>query len=207
MKNKDLKPVFVNRQNLDNMLNSYKDGAGYLQSFVNAYQSLDIGNLEKNELEQLLKDPKTFLFGKILGDRTVDLGGVKLDNEKLFDIVEKPKGLDELMSLINEHYHRKESINLRDYQINEANQVVVSEERKEALEYLNSVYLTTETQKNAHKALVSIAENLEILKNSTGGYLDMDNLKHFFKRVAVNGETNTHYWGFTLNYDRFKSIK
>lgn len=200
--------IYVDNSKISDRLNELQSKASYLNSFTDEFLKLDIGTIESEELTLLFTNPKEYVANKILGDNN-SLGDLPLDKSKLYEIVEKPLGVDAFITRIEKHLadrSMREGINLSDFFF-KANRVEIKPEKEANIKEFYSVYLINKKQHEVHKALLDIVEGLNTLQGCLGGYLDTDNLKTYLSRVAVPGEVNSNRWSFKINYEGFRKIK
>jgi hypothetical protein len=169
--------IYVDTNGLETFLQPQENRIEYFQQFVDMYNSLNTGvPLQKNDLTDLIRSPKDFIAQRLIKDETVSFGGLKLSLEKVFDIIEKPTGTDELINkIISDNQVRELMMNQRNveyFEIENENRVVINDEFLQQTQQRHTVYIKTENEAKAYKALQNIAENINKLNTlRTAGHL------------------------------------
>lgn len=68
----------------------------YFQSFVDRLQTIGVIAAD-NDLETLFKNPKAYITDKLTAGEEMKVGGLTLNKEKLFDLIDKPAGTNEII--------------------------------------------------------------------------------------------------------------
>lgn len=190
--------IYVNEQQISNLIAPQENRFDYFQQLIDMYNNLNTGVvLESNDLKALLNNPKEFVATRLIKDQEVSFGGLKLSLEKVFDIIEKPSGTDELIDkIINDNKVRELMMNQRNveyFEIENGDTVVINSEYLEKVTEQSTVYISTEKQAQAYKALQSIAENINELNGlKSRGYIqdllftDFLELNHSTGAVSIN---------------------
>jgi len=160
--------IYVNKQGIESFISPQENRLGYFQQLIDMYNNLNTGvTLEKYDLKELIERPKEFISKRLIKDQEVVFGGLKLSLEKVFDIVEKPTGTDELINkIINDNQVKELMMNQRNvsyFEIENGNTVIINTEYLKKVEEQNTVYITTEKQAQVYEALQSIADNMNKL--------------------------------------------
>ncbi|GJQ06939.1 hypothetical protein CAPN010_10970 [Capnocytophaga cynodegmi] len=144
-----------------------------------------------DDLVQMTENPKAFFVSKIVKE-PLNLNGLELNKEKVFDILSLP---DELQNVIQEIEQFKISKFFKghplykyapNFEISE-NEVLVSQTTKDETREQFTIYLTNEKQKTAHTHLKNIIENLKALKQVDKNFKDSD-LFHKYILIYNSGE-------------------
>ncbi|MBC5839210.1 hypothetical protein [Flavobacterium muglaense] len=190
--------IYVNEQQIESSIAPQENRFEYFQQLIDMYNDLNTGVvLEKNDLKALLNNPKKFVATRLIKDQEVSFGGLKLSLEKVFDIIEKPAGTDELIDkIINDNQVRELMMNQRNveyFEIKNGDTVVINSEYLHKVTEQCTVYIETEKQAQAYKALQSIVENINELNGlKSRGYIqdllftDLLELNHSTGTVAIN---------------------
>lgn len=162
--------VFVKQSEMNTQLSQIDERKEYLQVIVDMYNQADISEpLQENDLFDLVNTPKDFLIKKITKDIEFNLGGLKLDAEKVFALLEKPKGTIELL----EYIETSKSANDRTkFLYRHASQFVLidgtvelSPTALESIEQSFTVYVKDQKEKDFFDLLTSICKSINDLKN------------------------------------------
>jgi hypothetical protein len=190
--------IYVNEQQIGSSIAPQENRFEYFQQLIEMYNCLDTGvALEKGDLTGLIKNPKGFISKRLIKDQEVSFGGLKLSLEKVFDIIEKPIGTDDLINKIINDNHIKELMmnqrNVEYFEIKNGDTVVINSEYLHKVTEQCTVYIETEKQAQAYKALQSIVENINELNGlKSRGYIqdllftDLLELNHSTGTAAIN---------------------
>lgn len=149
-------------------LRQYQQQATEFKKLVDKVLKLNLQiTFAPNDLVQMTENPKAFFVSKIVKE-PLNLNGLELNKEKVFDILSLP---DELQNVIQEIEQFKISKFFNghplyryapNFEISE-NDVIVSQTTKDEIREQFTIYLTNEKQKTAHTHLKNIIENLKAL--------------------------------------------
>jgi hypothetical protein len=161
-------PIFIDENKINGLIQPQESRIAYFQELVNIFVNLNIDEpLEKTDLTALVENPKEFIAKKLIKEETLSIGGLKLNFEKMFDMIEKPKGTDDLINkIINDQQERVLLINQRNasyFEITPENEVILKTEYLEQTTEKCTVYITTENQQKAYNCLTEIAKNINEL--------------------------------------------
>ena len=190
--------IYFNQNNYDNIINEMTQKIEFLQDFVDRYNAFNLLPLNGFELQELFTNPKELLIKKITRGEKLNIGGLKMNDEKLFELLEKPKGMIELVDDLIEFSKDRTKVSfykVGNYSI-ENNKIILSEERLTAYKEANTTYLTSQNQKNAFAIIENIITSLNQLKTLTN--INVENLSNF---VLVEND------GFKFNPAGIKNIK
>lgn len=71
---------------------------------VTAYNNLGISNgLQPGDLQLMILNPEHFLYDKITNGSQSTIGGIPINKQKAFEIIEKPAGCNEFIELVRTH--------------------------------------------------------------------------------------------------------
>lgn len=169
--------IYVDESAIDALIQPQENRIEYFQKLVNMYNSLNTGvPLQKNDLTALITNPKEFVAQRLIKDEKVSFGGLNLSLEKVFDIVEKPPGTDELINkIVADAQVRELMLNQRNveyFEIENENTVILNAEFLDRATKQCTVYIKTENEAKAYEALQNIAENINKLNAlRTSGHL------------------------------------
>lgn len=90
----------TNEAQVQNELAQKNQSKAYFQPYIEKYNLLGLKPLEEKDLNLLFDNPKAFLTQQITHGESLNIGGFKMNPEKLFEIIEKPTGTDELINQI-----------------------------------------------------------------------------------------------------------
>lgn len=188
--------IFFDENKFNNLLEPQFKRLGYFQELVSMYENLNTGEpLLSEDLKALIENPKEFVAKQIVKEDTATIGGLKLNFEKVFDIIEKPVGTDELINkIINDKLIDKLNIAQRNayhFEIENGYTVILNKEYVKQITEQCTVYITSENQKKAFKILNEIAKNVNELSSlKARGYLHENLFQDYFS-VNVFTETIT----------------
>ena len=141
-------------------INQLKNAQNYFQGYLNKLISLRIKEIKSNDLVELFENPKTFITDKLTKGENLQVAGMNLNKEKVFELLEKPEGTNSLISEIeadNSDKSKREHFiwNIRNYKI-ENNEVIVTPEAIEFIADRHSVFIENEAQQLAYDKLKKI---------------------------------------------------
>lgn len=198
-------PVFVDQSSIDNQVILYEERKSFFQTLADMYGNIEnIEPLLENDLPALVNNPKQFFLNKLKCNE-LSLGGLKIEDSKAFDMVEKPTGVLELIGYI-EDSKKQQSANKyfsRHAALFAVNDGVVDIATKE-LERLNSqhtIFLNTQEEKDVYDLLMSVADKINILQETKRIWNIED--KFFTEIFKVERSTDK----VSLNYDSLRLFK
>lgn len=180
--------IFVKQSEMDAQLSQFNERKDYFQAIVNRYNQSELAEpLEVNDLYDLLNAPKLFILKKVTKGVDFNLGGIKLDDEKAFDLLEKPKGAVELVDYIEAS---KTATNSRKFFYRHANLFVIVDglveldpAELERIKTSFTVYLKTQKEKDIFDLLTSLCESINKLN-------ELERLHHIdeklFRDLIIN---------------------
>lgn len=62
------------------------------ENIISQFNSIGIGSLSPGEHNLLFINPENLMFNKVMEGKTNDINGLKVNKEKLFELLEKPEG-------------------------------------------------------------------------------------------------------------------
>lgn len=186
-------PVFVKESEINQELSQWDERRSYFQSIVNKYKALNIETpLLENDLVEMMNKPKEFLVKKFTKGNGVDFGGIKLEADKAFDLLEKPPGCIEFVEFIENsklsdspvkwYYRHAFFFNIVDGLI----EIKPAEFEKVKKQY--TVYLKSQKDKDIYDLLGSLCDSINSLnKIQHINHLD----EHIFKNlIEINPKTS-----------------
>ena len=96
----DKKLAYINQREINSALQEIEQSAKYhFQKLVDRYNSISIlPHLETNDFYDLMKTPKPFLVLKLTKGQTLNIGELQLSTEKVYDLLDRPAEVDELIN-------------------------------------------------------------------------------------------------------------
>jgi hypothetical protein len=180
------KVVYINRNKIKQELKDLERKAEYIQNIVDDYNDLGLGKLEHGELIDLFHKTKVFLSKKITGDNDLKIGNITAKPEKLYDVIEKPKGTEKLVALIEKHNSDRFKVsNYRlDRYVVEKGVVLICPNRKKQIEDFNTVKISNQKQSDVYEASLLIVQGMNKLKTLLGGRLTIE----YFEKDVIRRE-------------------
>ena len=194
-------PVFVKQSNIDETIRQWDERKDYFQSIVNRYKALNIlAPLLENDLVNMMNTPKEFIVNKITQGTDFNLGGLKLDAEKVFELVEKPAGSIEFIEFI-EASKKQNSTEKWFYRhayffIVVDGLVEIKPEEIEKIKTQNTVFLSSQKDKDIYDLLASICSEI----NNLNKLQKINNIQDTLFRELIEINSNT---GLTSIKDNF----
>lgn len=149
----------------------------YLQKFVDNATAIGV-KVDENDLQPLFANPKIFITEKLLTGENLEIGGLKLSKEKLFDLIEKPTGTTELIESILQAQSDKES---REFHVAKVgyfsvveNVVTVNAAHLELITNHNSLFIENENQKQGFEKTCEIVKLVNEINFLDGKKIDLN---------------------------------
>jgi len=182
MKNFEKVLLHTNEAQKNNELGFYLPKQKYFQEYVNKYALLDLKPLEAKDLNPLFENPKAFLTQQLTHGESLNIGGLKMNPEKLFEIIEKPLGTDDLINQIITDKTKQEIASQNhwftdSFVIGNDNNVEVCQKVKKQIHEKCSLYVENEKQHEAIEILGQISEKMSRINElKTSGNITPDDL-------------------------------
>lgn len=166
----------------------------YFQSYVNKVLALGI-SLEENDLALMFENPKAYITEKLTAGENMQVGNLKLNKEKLFDLIEKPAGTNAFIQSIEKDLQDKGTRefhiwNVGCFKIIE-NLVVVNPEHLDHINTRFSLFIESENQKTAFEKLQEITKLVNEINQLEGHKLNLDtDLRDLMKGVNYDYQIN-----------------
>ncbi|WP_269686500.1 hypothetical protein [Flavobacterium lacustre] len=182
MKNFEKVLLHTNDAQIKNELGFYLPKQKYFQEYLNKYALLCLKPLEAKDLNPLFDNPKAFLTQQITHGESLNIGGLKMNPEKLFEIIEKPVGTDELINQIitdkaSQQIASQNHWFTDSFVIGNNNNLEVCQKVKQHIHEKCSLYVENEKQTEAIKLLEEISEKMtRINELKTSGNITPDDL-------------------------------
>lgn len=167
MKPFEKKLIATNTRQIEAELNNLENRKKYFQDYLTKYDLLGLKPLESKDLGALFANPKAFITERITQGESLMFGGLKMNPEKVFDLIEKPTGTNELIEEIEAD---KTNENLKYQYISLINNFVISDNEikvcpiiSETITNKFSLFLENENQQEALDILDLICEKLSRL--------------------------------------------
>ena len=170
MSNKKLKVDFEQKQ-YDKDLGIFEATKNELQKIINDIKTLNLNiNLDNGDLETLINSPKIFFCNKLV-DEGIIINGIKLNKEKIFDLMEIPNGLnniiENIITLKNVVISKIRNLYIENLNTNFTitnGKVDISENTLSELKELHTIYLENENQIKVFNLLTEIKNKIEEIK-------------------------------------------
>jgi hypothetical protein len=196
-----------NQGAIDNEIFQLQPKKVYFQSFVDRLKTIGVIAAD-NDLEQLVNSPKAYVTDKLTAGEEMKVGGLKLNKEKLFDLIDKPAGTNEIIKDIEKDQSDK---SIREYTHWLANRftvtagvVEITAGTMDNIHARNSLFITSENQQQAFNKLtefVDVVNQLNELQHNNGGKIagssEMENY------IRYDQTTGAH----TINLDALARFK
>lgn len=181
--------VGYNEYGFNQTVKEYNEYKLNFQNIVNKIIALNLQNFnfETNDLTPLFKSPKTFFTSKLITEQ-INISGIVLNQNKIFDLMEIPEKLHDLIkeieNLIKRFYENEKNLNF--YLYSDYFQIVnnIVEIKPEKLDFWKenySIYLTNEKQVQVNNILTDISEKMQLLKELNFGFNYEDLLKKYLQ--------------------------
>lgn len=168
MQNQKKEIAQFNEAQFKSVLNELESKTEFIQEFVTKYSKFNLRPLNgAKELEELFYNPKKLFVEKISSGEKVTIKGLNVNDEKLFDLLEKPKGMTELieeLTSFNKDRVKTNFYSIRSFTVTD-NLVSISENVIKAYKEANTIYIENEKQKKVYEATKEALKALNTLKS------------------------------------------
>lgn len=169
--------IFKDDAQIDREIRQLETHKKYFKIVIDNVQSLGI-EVQGNEIVELFENPKAFTTDKLTKGQKMQIGELKLNKEKLFDLLEKPEGLQEVIQQITnskktespEHWHLTY---LNCFNVENGN-IVTNPNYLSELEISYSIYAENENQLQGFEKLTQIAKLVNEVNVLSNGRLSID---------------------------------
>lgn len=156
-----------NENQFNAVFNEVESKIEFVQGFVDRYKKFNLSPLNGAELQELFNNPKELFIKKLSSGEKISIKGMELNNDKLFDLLEKPKEMISLLEeLVNFSKDRAQNnfYQIRNYIVTD-NVVSVNENFLNSLKEANTVYLENDKQKKVFDSVNNVLNALNGLKS------------------------------------------
>jgi hypothetical protein len=186
-------PIFFDENEMNSWLRVPESRLEYFQELVNMYNGLMIDEpLQYDDLKALIVNPKDFISKRLIKDEKLTIGGLQLNFEKVYEIIEKPNGTDALINkIINDRQDwelQKTHRNVGGFGIEDFTTVVIHSKHLADATESSTVYIKSENEQKAFDILNILVENMNLLNNLTAhGSLKQLLWESYFKTDNYTG--------------------
>ncbi|QZL00103.1 hypothetical protein K5L04_10400 [Flavobacterium psychrophilum] len=167
-----------------------KSHIDYFQGYINQVLALGL-TVEKNDLQLLFENPKVYLTGKITHGESMQVGGLKLNKEKLFELLEKPQGTNEFIEKISKDLQNQSIVQYHIFKVElfeiNAERVVLKQIQLDHINKRFSLFIENETQQKAFNKLEQIAKLVNEINELDGTKINLD---MELSDLLIKGENN-----------------
>ena len=164
-----------NQNLIDNEINQQQHIIKYFQGYIDKVVALGF-KVNDNDLEPLFENPKAYITAKITDGQNLQVGGLTLNKEKLFDLIEKPEGTNEFIESVTKDLSKNDILEhyiFRAHRFSVSNNtVVLKKEILEELDNRHSIFIQSENQQNGYNKIVELAKlvnEINLLANTKIG--------------------------------------
>lgn len=135
-------------------LQTYESYLVTIQKIVNDLLKIaPVVTIQKDELNNLFVNPKTFLVDKLVNEN-LEIGGLQLDKNKVFDLLSNAQQLESVIDKIHCFNQETRIKTITDYySINDNKKVTINNSLISKIQNRFAVFLTNETQLDIYNAL------------------------------------------------------
>lgn len=194
MSNKKLKVDFEQKQ-YDEDLRIFEATKKELQKIINDIKTLNLNiNFDNGDLDTLINSPKIFFCNKLVNEGIV-VNGIKLNKEKIFDLMEVPHEINSIIEYIIKL--KSDTIkgiqtlyigNLNNDFIITDNVINISEKTLSELRETHTIYLESEKQIKIFNLLTEIKDKIKEIKQIDNRYYSLDMLFEDYYIIRGNNE-------------------
>lgn len=164
-----------NQNLIDNEINQQQHIIKYFQGYIDKVVALGF-KVNDNDLEPLFENPKAYITAKITDGQNLQVGGLTLNKEKLFDLIEKPEGTNEFIESVTKDLSKNDILEhyiFRAHRFSVSNnKVVLKKEILEEIDNRHSIFIQSENQQNGYNKIVELAKlvnEINLLANTKIG--------------------------------------
>ncbi len=146
----------------------------YFQNYVNRLIAVGI-TPTNTDLQTLFENPKAYVTDKLTAGEEMKVGGLTLNKEKLFELIEKPVGTNEIITDIEKDQQNRSVREYNHWSVKSfgiiEGIVTVTTETTEHINNRFSLFIESENQQTAFTKLQELAQilnNLNLLEVRTG---------------------------------------
>ncbi|PQA92754.1 hypothetical protein SAMN05421796_11062 [Chryseobacterium piscicola] len=160
--------AYKNTESINNWVHRIKETANFAQPFIDKYKTVPtLPELETEDLNNLFMNPRQFFVLKLTEGEVLQIGKLKMSSEKVFDFLERPSGLDELVSSLEALKNDRNFIGVYaanlEYVDLENGVLIPRQTFLNEIDELYSYYIDTENQHSALELINQIKPNLQAL--------------------------------------------
>lgn len=200
--------ISFDKSNYEQKLRELNEKGKFLQGFVNDFHKLGVGDLEGNDLSLLFTDTVNLFTSKLTNGEELTIGGLPTNVEKVFEIIQKPKGTDELLKQIISFYenrYNREHYVISNYTII-SKKVCITQITEAKLKDQFSVYIENENQKEVLEILTDLATSLNRLKSKTQNYLTFESIGEKYINRKAKPDSDRSTWEFIIKTESLKKF-
>lgn len=160
-----------NENNINSEIIALKYVKDYFQKYVDRLTALNFTAVDK-DLELLFNNPKAYITEKLTEGQSVQFGSIKIAKEKIFDLLEKPEGVNAIISDIEKDLADRSISEYCIWKVNQFevknNEVVLTQETLDFISDKNSWFISSENQKKGFEKLKQIADIMNEINQLEG---------------------------------------
>lgn len=190
---------------------------------ISIYNSLGIGDFQKENFNALFLSPNQFLFQELMKGKPLEVSGMQVSKEKIFDLLEKPAGYFSLIDAIKDlentiqavlhfgdypgekYFHKLDEKFLDCFEFDTNEKIVLKHEIKNMLKLRNEVYIKTDDAKLVHSLFSELSKifnqsDLIIAAVESSPFHNIENFLRPFMRYDADKRQ------YQLEISRIKSV-
>jgi hypothetical protein len=191
----------------DEDLKKFENTKKELQKIITDIKGLELNiTIENTDLDKLINSPKMFFCDKIVNE-SIKVNGIKLNKEKIFDLMEIPEDINNIIEYIirlkNDIIAGKQSLYIEnlnnDFTIIN-NKINISENALSELKEIHTIYLDNENQIKIFNLLTEIKEKIKAIKEIDPRYYNIEDLFDDYYKLMGNNN-------FLIDIDYIKRFR
>lgn len=191
----------------DEDLKKFENTKKELQKIITDIKGLELNiTIENTDLDKLINSPKMFFCDKIVNE-SIKVNGIKLNKEKIFDLMEIPEDINNIIEYIirlkNDIIAGKQSLYIEnlnnDFTIIN-NEINISENALSELKEIHTIYLDNENQIKIFNLLTEIKEKIKAIKEIDPRYYNIEDLFDDYYKLMGNNN-------FLIDIDYIKRFR
>lgn len=210
--------IYFDKEKYEKQVRFFEDKIPFFKENISKYDSLGIGRpFQKEDFEKLFLIPEEFLFERLMEDKPLSVGGMAVNKQKLFELLDKPAGYHLLSRKINEvlekqlwfgssqlpNYSRERFLEF--YEVHEDGNINLKEEEKEKIKSSNETYVSKEKSKETYNFFSDLCKLLNDSKFVANEMAQPD--PRFYSLLKDFTDFDTKKKKFQINVHRIKSLE
>lgn len=183
-------PFYFDKSQHQTVIDKLDYGKTELQKTIDAYNKItSLPPVDETNFVSVVFDPVLFISKHLIKKHSVSFNGLDIKPNKLFELIEKPIGFDEMLKIkdevlialseynsVNGNQRWLTPIELSDFTVVNGLDVVIKKDALTTAKEMFSYYLQSEKQEQVYDKLLQIEKNMNGLRELFDSRLDIVDL-------------------------------